>query len=68
MMWLQRLDRIFNKGVAVMRPTFNLEPKYMVTMLTREEWIRGMETPPVVNGIVWFTYGSRKTEGNGAGV
>jgi hypothetical protein len=54
-------------GVGVMRPTFNLEPKYRVTMLTREEWIRGPGTP-VVKGLVWFTYGSRKMEGTGAGV
>jgi hypothetical protein len=50
------------------RPTFNLEPKYRVTMLTREEWIRGPGTPPVVKGLLWFTYGSRIMEGTGAGV
>ena len=68
LMWLQGLDPTFNMAVGVTRPTFNLEPKYRVAMLTREEWIRGIETPPVVKGLVWFTYGSRKTEGNGAGV
>ena len=30
-----------------MRPAFNPEPKYRVTMLTREEWTRGTESPPV---------------------
>jgi hypothetical protein len=54
--------------VDVVRPVFNLEPKYMVTMLTREEWTRGPWTPPAVKGLVWFTDGSRTAEGNGAGV
>ena len=31
-MQLQKSDPIFSIGVAVMRPAFNLEPKYMVTM------------------------------------
>jgi hypothetical protein len=51
LVWLQKSDHIFNMGVGVMRPTFNLEPKYRVTMLTREEWIRGPGTPPVVKGL-----------------
>jgi len=46
-------------GVDAMRPTFNFEPKYRVTMLTREDWTRGTGTPPVVKGLVWFTDGSR---------
>jgi hypothetical protein len=50
-----------------MKPVFNLEPKYRVTMLTREEWIRGPGTPPVVKGLVWCTHGSRTAEGTGAG-
>jgi ribonuclease HI len=54
--------------VDVMKPVFNLEPKYRVTMLAREEWTRGPGTPPVVKGIVWFTDGSRTAEGPGAGV
>jgi len=48
-----------------MKPAFNLERKYRVTMLTREEWTRGPATP-VVMGLVWFTDGSRTKEGNGA--
>ena len=30
-----------------MRPGFNLEPKYRVTTLTKEEWTRGPGTSPV---------------------
>jgi hypothetical protein len=55
-------------GVDVMRPVFNLEPKYRVTMLTREEWTRGHGTRPIVKGLIWFTNGSRMTEGTRAGV
>jgi hypothetical protein len=51
-----------------MKPVFNLEPKYKVTMLPREEWTRGPGTPPMVKGLVWFTDGSRTVEGTGAGV
>jgi ribonuclease HI len=51
-----------------MRPAFNLEPKYRVTMLTREEWIRGSGSPPYVKGLVWYTDGSKMKEGTGAGV
>jgi hypothetical protein len=55
-------------GVDIMKPVFNLEPKYRVTMLTREEWTRSPRTPPVVKGLAWFTDGSRTAEGTGAGV
>jgi hypothetical protein len=54
-------------GVDVMKPVFNMEPKYRVTMLTREEWNRGPGAPPAVKGFVWFTGGSRTVEGTGAG-
>ena len=37
LMRLQQPDPIFNMGVDVMRPAFNFEPKYRVTMLTRED-------------------------------
>jgi len=50
-------------GVDVMRPVFNLEPKYRVTVLTREECTRGPETPLAVKGLVWFIVGSRTVEG-----
>jgi hypothetical protein len=33
--------------VDVMRPAFNIEPTYRVTMLAREEWTRGPGTSPV---------------------
>jgi hypothetical protein len=65
---LQRSDPICNMGVDVMKSVFNLEPKYRVTMLTREEWTRGPRTPSAVKGLVWFMKGSRTAEGTGAGV
>ena len=55
-------------GVDVMRPAFNLEPKYRVTMLTREDWTEGMGTLPGVKGLIWFTDGSKMREGTRAGV
>jgi len=55
-------------AVDTMRPAFNLEPKYRVTMLTREDWTKGTGAPPVVKGPVWFTDGSKMREGPGAGV
>ena len=48
-----------------MRSTFNFEPKYKITMLTREDWTRGTGTPPVVKGLIWFTDGSRIRRGPG---
>jgi hypothetical protein len=45
LMWLQRSDPIFNMEVDCVRPAFNLEHKYRVTMFTREEWTRGPGTP-----------------------
>jgi hypothetical protein len=55
-------------GVDVMRPAFNLEPKYRVTMLTREDWTRGSGSPPEIKGLVWYTDGSKMKEGTRAGV
>ena len=40
---LQQSDPIFNLGLDIMKPAFNLEPKYRVTMLTREDWTSGSE-------------------------
>jgi hypothetical protein len=51
-----------------MRPTFNLEPKYRVAMLTRDDWTKGTGTSPVVKGLIWFTDGSSMGERVGAGV
>jgi len=67
-MWLERSDPIFNMGFDVMRPALNIETKYMVTMLTREEWTREPGTPPVVKGLVWCTDRSSTMEGNCVGV
>jgi len=64
-MWLQRSDPIFNMGVGVKKPAFNLECKYRVTMQTKEEWTRGPATP-VVKRLVWFIDGSRMMEGTRA--
>ena len=50
-MRLERSDPVFNMGFDVMRPAFNLETKYKVTMLTRGEWAREPRTPPVVKGL-----------------
>jgi hypothetical protein len=55
-------------GVEVMRPAFNLEPQYRVTMLTRETWTRETGAPPAVKGLVCFTDGSKMGGGAGAGV
>jgi hypothetical protein len=52
-------------GVDVMRPAFNFEPKYRITMPTREDWTKGTGAPPVVKGLVWFTDGSRIKGGPG---
>jgi hypothetical protein len=65
---LQKSDPICAMGVDIIKSVFNLEPKYRVTMLTREEWTRSPMTPPVVKGLVWFTDGSRTEEGTGARV
>jgi len=54
-------------GVDAMRPAFNFEPKFRVTVLTREDWSKGTGTP-VVKGLIWFTNGSKMKEGTGAGV
>jgi len=51
-----------------MKPVFNLESKFRVTTLAREEWAIGPGTPPVVKELVWFTDGSRTAKGTGAGV
>jgi ribonuclease HI len=51
-----------------MKPVFNLEPKYRVTMLTRDEWTRGPGAPLMVKGLVWCMDGSRTAEGTGVGV
>jgi hypothetical protein len=64
-MQLQQPDPICNMGVDVMRPAFNLEPKYRVTILTREEWTNGAGTPPVVKGLSGVQMGPRGRRGPG---
>ena len=66
--WLQESDPIFNMRVDVMRPVYNLEPKYRVTILTTEEWTGSPGTPLAVKGLIWFTDGYRTAEGTRAGV
>jgi len=68
LMRLQQSDPIFNMGVDVMRSAFNLEPNSRVTILTREDWTKATGAPPAVNGLVWFTVGSKMREETGAGV
>jgi hypothetical protein len=58
-MWLQQSDPIFNMGVDAMGSAFNFEPKYRVTMLTREDWTKGTGSPPVVKGVFWFRDGTK---------
>ena len=68
LMRLQKSDPKISMGVAVMRSAFHLEPKYRVTMLTREECTRRPGTPLVIKGLVTFTDGSKMMEGTGAWV
>jgi len=63
---LQQSDPIFNMGVDIMRPACHLEPKYRVTMLTREDWTKGSGAPPEAKGLIWYTEGSKMREGTGA--
>jgi hypothetical protein len=59
MMRFQKSDPIFNMGIEVMRPAYNFEPWYRVTMLTTELWTRGPGTPPAVKGFIWYVDGSK---------
>ena len=62
LMRLQKLDSIFSMGVYVMRPAFNLEPKYRVTMLTRvEQRTRDSSS----SSRAPLVHGSRTMEGTG---
>jgi len=58
LMWLQQSDPILNMGVDVVRPAYNFEPQYRVTMLTREDWTKATGAP-AVKGLVWFQMGPR---------
>jgi hypothetical protein len=65
---LQQKDPIFKIVVDVMRPAFNLEPKNRTTILTRDDWTRGLVSHLEVKGLVWYTGWSKMKEGTGAGV
>jgi len=56
---LQQSDPIFNMGVDDMRPAFNLESKYIVTMLTREDWTGGSGSPSGIKGSSGIPMGPR---------
>jgi hypothetical protein len=66
---LQKSDPIFSMGNDNMRPAYNFEPKYRVTLTIREDWTEGTGPPPVVRGFIWYTDWSRMQDGRtGAGV
>jgi hypothetical protein len=58
---------IFNMGVDVMKPAYNFEPKYRVTVLIREDLTTGTGTPPMIKGHIWFT-DETQMRGDRAGV
>jgi hypothetical protein len=60
---LQKSDPIFSMGNDIMRPAYNFEPKYRVTLLTTEEWTKGTGPRPVVKGLVRYADGSRMQDG-----
>ena len=62
---LQQSDPSFSMGVDAMRPIYNFEPRFRVTVLTREDWAKADGSPPAVKGLVWFTDGSRMRGGPG---
>ena len=68
LMRLQKSDPTFNMTIDVMRPAYNSEPKYRVTMFTSDEWSRRPGTPPAGKGLVWYTDGSRTRGEPAAGV
>jgi hypothetical protein len=51
--------------VDVMRPAFNLEPKYRVTTLTKEEFARGTGTSAVEKGLSCLQMGPGRRKGPG---
>jgi len=68
LMQLQQSDPIFKMKVDITKPAFNLEPKYRVTVLTREDWTIGTGAPPAVKRLIWFTDGSKMRKRTRAGV
>jgi len=59
---------IFNMGVNVMRPAFNLEPNYRIIVLTRKDRTNATGPLPAVKGLIWFTDGSKMRVGTRAGI
>jgi len=59
LIWFQKSDPIFNLVVEVMRPVYNFEPHYRVTMLKREDWTKAIGAPPAVKRLAWYTEGSK---------
>ena len=51
-----------------MRPAYNYEPQYRITLLTGEDWTKATGAPPALKGLFWFTDGSRMKGRTGAGV
>jgi hypothetical protein len=51
------LNPIINLRLDKMRSTYKLERRYRVMTLTRKDWTKGTETPPIVTGHVRFTDG-----------
>jgi len=46
LMQLQQSDPTLNKRVDIVRPAYNFEPQYRVTMLPREDWTKATGAPP----------------------
>jgi hypothetical protein len=51
-----------------MKLKYNLEQFYTAIFLFRKNWIRGPKAAADVQGLVWFTAGSRTEEGTDAGI
>jgi len=53
--------------VNIIRPAYSFETLYRVTMLTREDWTKAT-CIPAVEGLAWYTDGSKMRQGIEAGV
>ena len=54
-------------GVDVMRPVYNFEPQYKVTMLTKQDWTKATCTP-AIKGLACYKDWSKVRDGTGASV
>jgi hypothetical protein len=68
LIWIQQANPIFKIGVDAVKPVYNLDRTYRVTMLTRREWTKRAGAPPSVKGLVWYTDWSVMGVRAGAGV